>query len=187
MTESNAVEVVAFIRQLWPKWAPPEFSVAELEGWMMNRLTHTSKQSAMLAINAEAEEQHARQFSKSAPIVKEIKRRLLDVNRAESGENTHTAASLPAAEDTGPIWGRNAQGELTQDGRTAAEWADSHERMADELVSKGGMPKARKRNYHYACKLRARAASLRANGFTLHPPFHVWSDPDAESGGREAG
>ena len=171
MTDANATELVTFIRQLWPRWQPPEFTVAELEGWLVSRLTHLNMDSAKLAINAEAEDQQARQFSKSQPIVKAIKHRLMEVNRSESGENAVRHGGQTECEDShGTNWGRNAQGDLTQDGLTAEEWAVAHEQMADTYRRRGGSMKARRRYAWCERKLRERAASLRKHGFTKHSP-----------------
>lgn len=173
MTTNEAERAMQLILELWPNQPKPDALLANRMQTLAKDFPHVGIDQAEKAILAAFEEQRSTPSARQTePNWEKLTTRLRIIERGESGENAVRDFG-PTGEGDAPRinWGRNAQGELTQGGRTAAEWADSHERMADAMVRKVAAPKAREHNYRLACKLRNRAASLRANGFTQHAPF----------------
>lgn len=132
ITDRLAADLIDFIRQLWPKWDPPEFQVGELADWMVRRLTDVGFEQCQLAINAEAEEQQSKQFSKSQPVVKSLKRRLGSLQSDATGQRQDRTRLDPETQhgESECVWGQCEDGQFAQGGYTARQWADSHDRLA---------------------------------------------------------
>lgn len=174
MTTNEAERAMQLILELWPNQPKPDALLANRMQTLAKDFPHVGIDQAEKAILAAFEEQRSTPSARQTePNWEKLTTRLRIIERGESGENAVRDFG-PTGDDDAPRinWGRNAQGELTQDGWTAAAWADKHLALADYwFAGKGDAPKSRAMDAWCDRKLRNRAASLRANGFTQHAPF----------------